>query len=607
MWGHKATVAPPPPPRCHLYRQMFNLMPSCAVSGLTCRIGRCAWPTHKLARASVLRACVAQPTPSAGRRLPRHCATYLRLCKSSHAQHLCTTAGERGGRCGRAADVTMDTSRDGAARAGRLSLGTSHTLGPGASVGGGVGVLTSPVLYGQRLGGGACAAAPPEADTFRLPAAAASGSCGEAPAPDGLERMKVTRTITGGSDGFLGARQSPPSALDLCAAATAAPAPAAPPRTGHDTRAPSPAFSSTPGALAVSGGPRVPGASPSSTADAPPGRPGCAATSAVETSTLGAEHVTRVAPASVVLPARAVPAHPPPLEQQAPHQHQPQQSQPNAPVGGVLEDGGTSDDGATWNSSRGPRLSSFDTADSTHTSASVSSASTFARSAYTGGSTRRHAAASSDSYAGMDHAELACHGIDILAAAASATSASSHSDSGSTSSRSPSPGATAGSVRRIGATGVRRRRQGGASRRRARLPSSSVRVKREPRAPSAHERLWQPPTTPIMRPADCPSSVPSLSPGAGAKPPSSRKSSPGSAGSQQRAKQFTSTFHGVSWHKRSQRWAVQIRHNGKRVHVGYFKEVSERSGCAAPPPVAVPLLEAARAGHGHPLLRARRS
>lgn len=33
---------------------------------------------------------------------------------------------------------------------------------------------------------------------------------------------------------------------------------------------------------------------------------------------------------------------------------------------------------------------------------------------------------------------------------------------------------------------------------------------------------------------------------------------------------FTSSYHGVSWHKRSQRWAVQIRNNGKRLHVGYF-------------------------------------
>jgi len=39
-----------------------------------------------------------------------------------------------------------------------------------------------------------------------------------------------------------------------------------------------------------------------------------------------------------------------------------------------------------------------------------------------------------------------------------------------------------------------------------------------------------------------------------------------------RTRKFTSTFHGVSWHKRSQRWAVQIRNNGKRIHVGYFND-----------------------------------
>lgn len=31
----------------------------------------------------------------------------------------------------------------------------------------------------------------------------------------------------------------------------------------------------------------------------------------------------------------------------------------------------------------------------------------------------------------------------------------------------------------------------------------------------------------------------------------------------------------VSWHKSSQRWAVQIRHDGKRIHVGYFADELE--------------------------------
>lgn len=33
---------------------------------------------------------------------------------------------------------------------------------------------------------------------------------------------------------------------------------------------------------------------------------------------------------------------------------------------------------------------------------------------------------------------------------------------------------------------------------------------------------------------------------------------------------FSSSYFGVSWHKSSQRWAVQIRHDGKRIHVGYY-------------------------------------
>lgn len=32
----------------------------------------------------------------------------------------------------------------------------------------------------------------------------------------------------------------------------------------------------------------------------------------------------------------------------------------------------------------------------------------------------------------------------------------------------------------------------------------------------------------------------------------------------------TSSYRGVSWHKRSQRWAVQLRFHGKRIHGGYY-------------------------------------
>ena len=38
---------------------------------------------------------------------------------------------------------------------------------------------------------------------------------------------------------------------------------------------------------------------------------------------------------------------------------------------------------------------------------------------------------------------------------------------------------------------------------------------------------------------------------------------------------FSSTYYGVSWHKSSGRWAVQIRHDGKRIHVGYFMKEEE--------------------------------
>jgi hypothetical protein len=37
----------------------------------------------------------------------------------------------------------------------------------------------------------------------------------------------------------------------------------------------------------------------------------------------------------------------------------------------------------------------------------------------------------------------------------------------------------------------------------------------------------------------------------------------------------SSLYAGVSWHKVSKRWAVQIRHDGKRHHVGYFSNEEE--------------------------------
>jgi hypothetical protein len=52
--------------------------------------------------------------------------------------------------------------------------------------------------------------------------------------------------------------------------------------------------------------------------------------------------------------------------------------------------------------------------------------------------------------------------------------------------------------------------------------------------------------------------------------PGAPAGAPGAAGLLQRA--FSSTYYGVSWHKSSQRWAVQIRHDGKRIHVGYYND-----------------------------------
>jgi len=45
--------------------------------------------------------------------------------------------------------------------------------------------------------------------------------------------------------------------------------------------------------------------------------------------------------------------------------------------------------------------------------------------------------------------------------------------------------------------------------------------------------------------------------------------------SQRSGKRFSSPYYGVSWHRSSQRWAVQIRHGGRRLHVGYFVDEVE--------------------------------
>ena len=37
----------------------------------------------------------------------------------------------------------------------------------------------------------------------------------------------------------------------------------------------------------------------------------------------------------------------------------------------------------------------------------------------------------------------------------------------------------------------------------------------------------------------------------------------------------TSMYKGVSFHKRSNKWLAQIRHNGQRIHLGYFNDESE--------------------------------
>jgi hypothetical protein len=72
----------------------------------------------------------------------------------------------------------------------------------------------------------------------------------------------------------------------------------------------------------------------------------------------------------------------------------------------------------------------------------------------------------------------------------------------------------------------------------------------------------------------------------------------GATPSSTRSRTFTSAYHGVSWHRSSQRWAVQIRHGGKRIHVGYFE--SEREAALAYDDVALRLRgELAVTNFGH--------
>jgi hypothetical protein len=44
---------------------------------------------------------------------------------------------------------------------------------------------------------------------------------------------------------------------------------------------------------------------------------------------------------------------------------------------------------------------------------------------------------------------------------------------------------------------------------------------------------------------------------------------------QQLSSRNTSGIKGVSWYKRNQKWCASIKHNGKRIHLGYFKTIEE--------------------------------
>ena len=37
----------------------------------------------------------------------------------------------------------------------------------------------------------------------------------------------------------------------------------------------------------------------------------------------------------------------------------------------------------------------------------------------------------------------------------------------------------------------------------------------------------------------------------------------------------TSGYQGVTWHKHARKWCARIKHNGKRIHVGYFDDINE--------------------------------
>ena len=287
---------------------------------------------------------------------------------------------------------------------------------------------------------------------------------------------------------------------------------------------------------------------------------------------------------------------------------------------GMVDDRHSEEDGvdAARRAVRGVRWPSFDTVDSTLTSTSVpsavshimppSAAAAVAQNVNAGCTADGVATVPSGGVASASSPRVSCHGMDILAAVATATS---NSDTASLSSHSLSPDQasvandTPMTARDRGPAARSPSRSPPLHRRRTRrspprLGSSPRRQQRRPGAlqllghDSAHgdgnDGNWQPPATPIVRPFHDPRRVatPHVPPRpvdvhgraqlckeTGCRPPMPPQQlqvkREGDAPT--RAKNFTSTFHGVSWHKRSQRWAVQIRHNGKRVHVGYFKEV----------------------------------
>lgn len=49
---------------------------------------------------------------------------------------------------------------------------------------------------------------------------------------------------------------------------------------------------------------------------------------------------------------------------------------------------------------------------------------------------------------------------------------------------------------------------------------------------------------------------------------------------QRKAKTNTSGYKGVYWNKFAKKWHVQIRHNNKRIHVGYFADIDDANEAA---------------------------